>query len=117
MLRYVSITDSVPLCKAHGSLKGAARPTHYYVIHDENGFDADRLQGLTNALSYLFSRATKAVSLVSPAYYADIACWRGRCYLRKLLRQAYGKKGGMKEAEQLWAGGVHKNLKDTMFYL
>ncbi|KAG6330100.1 hypothetical protein ID866_8990 [Astraeus odoratus] len=112
--------------QAHGGLKGTTRPTHYYVVHDENSFDADTLQGLTHSLSYMFARATKAVSLVSPAYYADIACERGRCYLRKLL-QGYAGDGTtassrseddvMKEARNIWRNGVHKNLEDTMFYL
>jgi len=72
--------------QAHSSLKGTARPTHYFVVHDENGFKADDLQRVTNDLSYMFARATKAVSLVSPAYWADIACERGRCYLYEVLR-------------------------------
>jgi eukaryotic translation initiation factor 2C len=113
---------------AHGGLQGTTKPTHYYVIHDEIGFGADNLQVLTNALSYMFARATKAVSLVSPAYYADVACERGRCYLRKLLQgQSEGgttassstnEADAMKEAKALWRDGVSVNkLKDTMFYL
>jgi hypothetical protein len=39
---------------------------HYFVVHDEIGFKADELQNLTNVVSYMFARATKAVSLVSP---------------------------------------------------
>jgi len=85
------------------------------------------LQGLTNAVSYMFARATKAVSLVSPAYYADLACERGRCYLHKLL-QGLGGAGSatgsateeqvMQEARVLWHGGVSGlKLKETMFYL
>ncbi|KAF9224760.1 Piwi-domain-containing protein [Gyrodon lividus] len=118
--------------QAHGGLQGTTRPTHYYVVHDEIGFRANEIQGLTNSLSYMFARATKAVSLVSPAYYADVACERGRCYLRKLL---YGHAGDgttasdtrsgsaaeeeiMNEAKRLWNNGVSKKgLKDTMFYL
>ncbi|KAG6369734.1 putative argonaute-like protein [Boletus reticuloceps] len=119
----------------HGSLKGTARPTHYYVVHDENGFNADGLQRLTNDLSYMFQRATKAVSLVSPAYWADIACERGRCYLHKLLqgdkdggeaaKDNKGKKGKKRpedtvfeKAEDMWGDGVSgPRLRDTMFYL
>ncbi|KAH7882934.1 ribonuclease H-like domain-containing protein [Phlebopus sp. FC_14] len=115
--------------QAHGGLQGTTKPTHYYVVHDENSFKADELQGLTNALSYMFARATKAVSLVSPAYYADIACERGRCYLRKLLYgyvgdETTGSGSGstseeevMNEAKALWRNGVASSLKDTMFYL
>src|ERR1700712_3787806 len=112
---------------AHGGLQGTTKPTHYYVIHDEIGFGADNLQVLTNALSYMFARATKAVSLVSPAYYADVACERGRCYLHKLL-QGLSSSGVTatsgseevvyKEAEGLWHGGVQgPQLKNTMYYL
>jgi eukaryotic translation initiation factor 2C len=73
----------------------------------------------------MFARATKAVSLVSPAYYADLACERGRCYLHKLL-QGHSSGGGtatsgedviIQEAKTAWHGGVAKNLKETMFYL
>lgn len=115
---------------AHGGLQGTTRPTHYYVVHDDIGFKANEIQGLTNALSYMFARATKAVSLVSPAYYADVACERGRCYLRKLFLglldgTASGTGSGsvteqdvIKEATKLWSNGVSKpGLKDTMFYL
>ncbi|KAI6020149.1 hypothetical protein PISMIDRAFT_93285 [Pisolithus microcarpus 441] len=113
--------------QAHGGLQGTTRPTHYYVVHDENAFKADQIQGLTHALSFMFSRATKGVSLVSPAYYADIACERGRCYLRKLLHGIAGdgmttsgsvsEEDVMKEAMNLWRDGVHKDIKNTMFYL
>ena len=75
----------------------------------------------------MFARATKAVSLASPAYYADLACERGRCYLHKLLSgfRAEGTRGGtdnpedvFREAEALWNNGVSgPSLKDTMFYL
>lgn len=108
-------------------LQGTTRPTHYYVVHDEVGFQADQLQGLTNDVSYMFARATKAVSLVSPAYYADLACERGRCYLHALLQghsdsgttatSGTGEEEVFKEAERMWHGGVKGLLKETMFYL
>jgi len=111
--------------QAHGGLQGTTRPTHYYVVHDEIGFKADELQTLTNSVSYMFSRATKAVSLASPAYYADLACERGRCYIHKLLQgltqvntnSTNAEEIVFKEAQDLWRGGVHQSLKDSMFYL
>lgn len=112
--------------QAHGGLQGTTRPTHYYVVHDGIGFQADELQVLTNSVCYLFARATKAVSLVSPAYYADLACERGRCYLQKLLQGISSSAGSassgnddlvMREAREAWRNGVGAKLKDTMFYL
>ncbi|CAL1709613.1 unnamed protein product [Somion occarium] len=113
--------------QAHGGLQGTTRPTHYYVVHDEIGFAADQLQGLTNDVSYMFARATKAVSLVSPAYYADLACERGRCYLHSLLQgisdsgTTATSEGGevevYREGEKMWRNGVAGGMKETMFYL
>lgn len=112
--------------QAHGGLQGTTRPTHYYVVHDEIKFSADSLQKLTNDVSYMFARATKAVSLVSPAYYADLACERGRCYIHELLQAVDSgttASGGSAEeavyrqAEQLWGGGMGKRLSQSMFYL
>lgn len=116
---------TVYICTAHGGLQGTTRPTHYYVVHDEIGFKADALQGLTNAVSYMFARATKAVSLASPAYYADLCCERGRCYLHALLQgvsrgpttQVTDEAVVMQEAITMWHGGVSGKLKDTMYYL
>lgn len=73
------------------------------------------------------ARATKAVSLVSPAYYADLACERGRCYLHKLLQGIPINTGSassgseeqvMRDATALWHNGVQGPvLKNTMYYL
>ena len=76
----------------------------------------------------MFARATKAVSLVSPAYYADLACERGRCYLHPLLHGitnagTTAKSGAsnddevMAEAKKMWNEGVSGPLKETMFYI
>lgn len=46
---------------------------------------ADDIQQGTHDASYLYARATKAVSLIPAAYYADLACERGRCYLNDFL--------------------------------
>ncbi|KAF5350531.1 hypothetical protein D9756_008708 [Leucocoprinus leucothites] len=113
--------------QAHGSLQGSSKPTHYFVIHDEIGFTPDKIQALTNSVCYMFARASKSVSLVSPAYYADLACERGRCYLHELL-QGIQKDGGTatsgdeqqvrKEADSYWGRGpTGPNIKDIMFYL
>ena len=109
----------------HGGLQGTTRPTHYFVVHDEIGFNADLLQKLTNDISYMFARATKAVSLVSPAYYADLACERGRCYIHELLQQVEATTTGsdnedqvMRMAQNLWRNGVKGPvLSGSMFYL
>ena len=63
-------------------------------MHDENQLTADEIQKGTHDASYLYARATKAVSLVPAAYYADLACERGRCYLNDFLVDDKTSTGG-----------------------
>jgi hypothetical protein len=116
--------------QAHAALQGTARSAHYYVVHDEifrkNRVlppfknPADVLENLTHNLCYLFGRATKAVSVAPPAYYADLACERSRCYISGLIdaspvgSQAGSVSGGAPEAATV---RVHDDVKDTMFYI
>jgi eukaryotic translation initiation factor 2C len=69
--------------QAHAGLQGTARPTHYIVVKDENQFTADKMQGLCNALSYSYARATRSVSLIPVAYYSDIIAGKARDLLAK----------------------------------
>ncbi|CCX33115.1 Similar to Protein argonaute 12; acc. no. Q7Y001 [Pyronema omphalodes CBS 100304] len=119
--------------QAHKGIKGTARPAHYSVLHDEIGFTSNALQELTHNLCYLFARATKSVSIVPPAYYADVLCERGRCYINGLMNatdyagssSGHGKGKAsdeekdetMRMARRLWGEGIHPNLRETMFYL
>jgi eukaryotic translation initiation factor 2C len=99
--------------------------THYTVIYDETRFSADEIQKGTNDTSYLYGRATRSVSLIPPAYYADIACERGRCYLNDLLnaddKTSISMRSGksdlererlrvFEEARNYWGDGVSRFL-------
>lgn len=99
---------------AHQGLQGTSKPAHYVVLKDENKLGADQLQILTHNLCYTFARATRAVSICPPAYYADLLCERGRSYLHAVL-----KGGDMADAFKTthWHGGVHQALAETMYYL
>jgi len=46
---------------------------------------ADAVEDLTYNMCYLFGRATKAVSICLPVYYADLVYTRARCYLSRLF--------------------------------
>lgn len=109
--------------QAHHSIQGTGRPTHYTVIYDENSFTPDVIQGLVNNASYMYARATRAVSLVPPAYYADLACERGRLYIQELLNGSgndlshASEDDVYREAERLWCNGIHSRIASTMFYI
>lgn len=118
--------------QAHTALQGTPRSAHYVVVHDEifrrralakypgdkaaaGREAADNVESLTNALSYTFGRATKAVSLCPPAYYADIACERARAWLSGVFdeQSLASSQAEVRDADVQ----VHANLKDTMFYI
>ncbi|GAA5915403.1 hypothetical protein JCM6882_001414 [Rhodosporidiobolus microsporus] len=67
--------------QAHAGLKGTAKPTRYIVLLDENHFSSDALQKTLNSLCYGYARATRSVSLVPAAYYADIVAGKARSYV------------------------------------
>lgn len=110
---------------AHDALQGTARPAHYTVLLDEIfrakfGTGAtNELERLTHELCYLYGRATKAVSICPPAYYADIVCERARAHRPEWFEQ--NDSDNQTEA----AGGgpntvgrqVHINLRDSMYYI
>jgi hypothetical protein len=52
------------------------------VLHDENGFSPDSLQELTYRLCYGYARCTRSVSVVPPAYYADLVAFRAKYHMR-----------------------------------
>lgn len=91
---YFSSFDFDFYLQAHAGLQGTVKATHYTVVYDENNLTADEIQQGTHDASYLYARATKAVSLIPAAYYADLACERGRCYLNDFLVDDKTTSGG-----------------------
>lgn len=120
--------------QSHAAIQGTARPAHYFVLLDEifraryakmvpPPFRnvADVLEALTQSTCYTYGRATKAVSVCTPAYYADVVCERARCYLRGAFETQSQSVAGSVGAEQPAVGSedvlVHKRLRNTMFYI
>lgn len=123
--------------QAHTAIKGTARPAHYFTVWDEiflhrkppqgSPFKnaADVLEDLTHRMCYLFGRATKAVSICPPAYYADLVCERARCYLSSLFDPTPAATPSGSVVSGAPGGGgdassdvkIHPNVRDTMFYI
>ncbi|MEQ2174158.1 argonaute 1 [Goodea atripinnis] len=66
---------------ADKSERGTSRPSHYYVLWDDNRFTADELQILTYQLCHTYVRCTRSVSIPAPAYYARLVAFRARYHL------------------------------------
>jgi eukaryotic translation initiation factor 2C len=117
--------------QSHGCLQGSVRSGHYVVIKDEIFRDrpgrppghshAEEVQELVHNMCHLFGRATKAVSLCPPAYYADLLCTRARCHLSDQFeeRSAHGSVSSSTQPSSSTSASyaVHPNLQDTMFYI
>lgn len=121
--------------QAHSALQGTARPAHYFTVWDEIFYPrhpansggpgaADVLQDLTHKMCYLFGRATKAVSVCPPAYYADLVCTRARCYLSDLFDPLSLDSGGSTSGTEGTADMsrmadvvIHPNIAETMFFI
>ncbi|KAL5721685.1 hypothetical protein ACHQM5_005298 [Ranunculus cassubicifolius] len=102
------------LC-SHAGIKGTSRSAHYHVLWDDNKFTADQLQTLTNNLCYIYARCTRAVSYVSPAYYAHLAAFRARFYLGdESLSDENSVRGDAAVVKQL--PSLCDNLKNLPFY-
>ncbi|KAF3059635.1 Protein argonaute 2 [Daldinia childiae] len=117
----------------HDAIKGTARPIHYFVLHDEIfrtlSKPVSELEAVTQGLCYVFGRATKPVSVCTPAYYADIACERARCYLDHLFDDpGQWKAHELEKSKDVQEPNLekvpaedgiklHPNIRDTMFYI
>lgn len=68
---------------SHNALQGTARPIRYVLFRNDSKFSNMEIYETVYNLCHLYSRATKAVSVVPPIYYAHLAAARGKCYLEK----------------------------------
>ena len=91
-------------------IKIKAKPAHYTVILDESKkLDANTLEKITHHLCYLYGRATKAVSVCPPAYYAHLICLRARCYVSNYVNHGWPAGKEYDENESSWhSGGIHE---------
>ncbi|KAL1845266.1 hypothetical protein VTK73DRAFT_779 [Phialemonium thermophilum] len=111
--------------QAHASLQGTARPAHYTVLVDEifradygPEAAADQLEKFTHDMCYLFGRATKAVSICPPAYYADLVCTRARAHKSELFDgDDTSSVASSNVAAAAAARSVHPRLAETMYYI
>ncbi|KAJ7445757.1 argonaute-like protein [Mycena galericulata] len=65
--------------QSHAPIKGTARSGKYAVLLDENfNNDISVIQQLSFELCHVYAKATRAISIPAPVYYADIVCARAK---------------------------------------
>ncbi|CAI0452233.1 unnamed protein product [Linum tenue] len=86
------------LC-AHAGMIGTTRPTHYHVLLDQVGFQADDLQELVHSLSYVYQRSSTAISVVAPVCYAHLAATQMSTFMKfEDTSETSSSRGGMTAA-------------------
>ncbi|OLY79469.1 Protein argonaute 10 [Smittium mucronatum] len=99
--------------QSHQGLLGTSRSTHYTVLVNEKRYNADQLQQFTYNLCYQYSIATKAVSIVTPVYYAHRAALKGR----NADNELYDLTKTPSQPQKYGLIPVHPNLADTMYFM
>ncbi|KAK9115724.1 hypothetical protein Sjap_014671 [Stephania japonica] len=106
---------------SHAGIQGTNRPAHYHILHDDNNFTEDQIQTLCNNLCYTYERCNRAVSYVTPAYYAHLLAFRARYYLgvdSSSDGSAAAEHGESSTDHQLKPlPRFHENLKNRMFFI
>jgi eukaryotic translation initiation factor 2C len=69
--------------QSHAGIQGMSRPTLYHVLRDENKFNSDSMQQLTYEMCLLAQRATRTISMATPAYRAHLAAFYARMFIEK----------------------------------
>ncbi|BGP10139.1 hypothetical protein JCM10049v2_006022 [Rhodotorula toruloides] len=114
---------------AHQPLLGTGRSCHLTVLRDDSNFTADQLQQLTFNLAFTYAKATRSVSVPTPAYYASRLCTRAQLLLKRededtttvisstsnssderLRQQALAEYSSRLKA-------IHPNHEETLFFM
>ena len=66
---------------SHEGIQGTSRPTHYFVLWDDNELSADHLQQLTFSLTHIYARCTRSISSPAPIAYAHLAAYRAQKHI------------------------------------
>ncbi|KNC97218.1 uncharacterized protein SPPG_07605 [Spizellomyces punctatus DAOM BR117] len=95
---------------SHPGLHGTSKPCHYFVLFDENHLTSDTIQEMTYKLAYIYARSTRAVSIVTPVYYANIVASRARYHSQE-------SKWSDSESISDGGGAEYRPLKPELFKL
>ncbi|KAF9764467.1 Protein argonaute 1 [Nosema granulosis] len=71
---------------SHHALQGTARPVRYLVLLNEPSYSSEVITKFVYGICHNYARATKAVSVVPPIYYAHLAAFRGKAYLEREMK-------------------------------
>ncbi|KAL1687516.1 Piwi domain-containing protein [Schizophyllum commune] len=107
--------------QSHSAIQGTSRSSHYVVLHNEiRGFDLEVFKQLSFHLCHTYAKATRAVSIPAPVYYADLACARGAFHVNTNSHVDFDSDSGNSIDMALWRSEFKQPQKDigrTMYFL
>ncbi|KAI5900235.1 Piwi-domain-containing protein [Schizophyllum commune H4-8] len=107
--------------QSHSAIQGTSRSSHYVILHDEiwNFGNIDAIKLLSFHLCHTYAKATRAVSIPAPVYYADLACARGAFHFAGTQFENSDSGGPTINMDE-WRQNFHEThdrLKRMMYFL
>ncbi|TGO33935.1 hypothetical protein BHYA_0220g00100 [Botrytis hyacinthi] len=98
--------------QSHCNPLGTAKSTQYVVIYDYQDYKTNpkNIMNITNKLCYTGARASKALSVCTPARYADMLCDCVRCYLKPVLK-GYRDAGSTDDVDGTQRAAIYEENK------
>ncbi|KAJ1679051.1 argonaute 5, partial [Spiromyces aspiralis] len=107
--------------QSHAGIQGTSRPSHYYVLYDDNNFSPDDIQQLTYNLCYTYAICTRSVSIVTPAYYAHRVAARATAHTTEwdLETEASSSvaEGSVSKFDDYKLLPVHERINGSMYFM
>ncbi|KAI5827015.1 ribonuclease H-like domain-containing protein [Schizophyllum commune] len=107
--------------QSHSAIQGTSRSSHYVVLHNDiRDFDVELFKQLSFHLCHTYAKATRAVSIPSPVYYADLACARGAFHVNTNSHVDFDSDSGKSIDMALWRSEFKQPQKDIgrmMYFL
>ncbi|KAL1746106.1 Piwi domain-containing protein [Schizophyllum fasciatum] len=106
--------------QSHSAIQGTSRSSHYVILHNEiREFDVEVIKQLSFHLCHTYAKATRAVSIPAPVYYADLACGRGAFHVN--TNMDFDSDSGSNSIDMaLWRSAFlppKRNIGQTMYFL
>ncbi|TRM61382.1 Piwi domain-containing protein [Schizophyllum amplum] len=107
--------------QSHSAIQGTSRSSHYVVLHDERwNYNTEPIKQISFHLCHTYAKATRAVSIPSPVYYADLACARGAFHCEGPGFDFDSDSGTKNMDLQAWRDhfqSTHRRLEKLMYFL
>ncbi|XP_015785548.1 protein argonaute-2 [Tetranychus urticae] len=104
------------LC-SHSSSLGTSKPSHYYVLVDDNNFDSGVLYSLTFSLCYIYAKCTRVISIPAPVQYAHLAAFRARQHLVNTDKRRYSSDPESERKEIEKSIKIHHRLTSDFYFI